>query len=216
MSTHGIFLMNRSFHLSSTVTVRHPNGTLASERSFKLWVSANRTRYLAIRERDDDVRAVYANGSVAFSRTERRDRVAYDGVAPPGGEIPGPGGVLGIDLSSRGVIYRFLDALGNVSTDDLANGSDGVRRYQFSSTDVDASNVERREAGDVRNVTVIAVVDDRGLVESLWTIYDRYWDDLRVRVFRRIRYSDVGATEVSPPDWVDEARNATRGNDEDY
>jgi hypothetical protein len=210
MRGHGLSLLNRSYEVRRTVTVRYRNGTVREETDVRAWVGRNRSEYLAVRtEADGSSLSVFADGRTAVSRTDRSGAPEYDLVTPPGGQIPSPGGMLGAELAFTSRIYLYLDGIDDLSVSEVTDGPDGTARYQISATGLDARAIDTVTSGSVSNVSVVIVANEAGLVESVWGLYTRVEDGHLLRVFERISFDGVGETTVPTPGWLDEARNAT-------
>lgn len=131
---------------------------------------------------------VYSNASGTWLRTERASgHVAFQtGVAGDWRAlIAGPGG-------EWGPVYAMA-AAPNTTTTTLANGSTRVT--------VDGGYLGRGNTSGTMTVT------PDGLVERYTLTYDSAWRNQPARVHTVRSYSQVGAPNVTRPDWV---ANATR------
>lgn len=64
---------------------------------------------------------------------------------------------------------------------------------------------------EATNYRAVAIVQEDGIVASLSVNYTLPVDGTRVLVTFQMAYSDIGNTTVSPPDWLETAKNETGG-----
>lgn len=204
---HADALSNTSFTVASTRTIRDANGTLRLHDSYTHriaaggWPSrvtsnttANRARdlgyvgYHDVESWNNDTVSLFAitreNGSTIYQRRGARE--------------------VGSDATRWSDLYQLLGTVNATVVDRIE--TDGTTRYVVVSTsqpDPQAFRYPRT------NVTVMAVVDEQGLVHRYTTSYDTYRSDEWVHVTRTVRFLAIGRTTVEKPPWFDEALNAT-------
>jgi hypothetical protein len=215
-------LGSQSFTLVSNRTVRDADGRVRSHLEVTVAVGENRS-YLAdlttagpegpVLLGRPPARGVYwSDGSDHARKLTRRNETSYDRI-DASRTFAGSwlfwtntvayGGVIG--RSSAESFYRstLRDVPAELAGQRTENGTTVVRLVGDRAGSTDFSQVD---AGDVRDVRLEAVVDERGLVRSFRLSYEAVVDgDLRT-VDWEISYERVGNTSVSRPDWFDRAR----------
>lgn len=85
---------------------------------------------------------------------------------------------------------------------------DGRTAFHYEGSDYTG---ERSIPGDVEEADVDVLVDERGFVNRIEQTYlgEHEGQDAEIQV--TIAYENLGETEITEPDWVDEAREATDG-----
>lgn len=209
------------YRFHSNWTVRYRNGSryaLADQRAavapdgFTVRVTvAGRPGFLTAGPRL--TAHLWSNGTVLVGRTERGDAVDYRYLGPGAYD----GGTGFYTSLRRPKPWRDHYALfGAVETRVVATQPrEGPDRYTVVGTRLrdPATFGAATDVRDPANVSLRAVVDERGVVRSLRLSYEgRLPTGERVRVSRSIRYTDVGAVRaVDRPPWFDAAVNESRG-----
>jgi len=201
---HAATLANGSFTVVREERRRYVNGSLRSSYRSVVRMSedGDRFRYELNQTGVDDGRTSeqrlvrYSDGSVVYVATTREGETTYSVVGGP--EAPAdPGTVLPGNATARFGILRLFGSL---------------RFEVLDSRTVDGRTVHRlavengsQTLGGLRNVSMNATVREDGVVTAYRLSYRV--EDLRVVV--AVEFSRVGETEVTPPDWLPAARNAT-------
>lgn len=200
---HERALRDRSFTVASNTTVEGPNGTLSREDS-RLQVAAGWERYYSSRvaERAPEYSVtvfrprleLWFDGSVTYFRGTRAGNVTYARQA---------GSAMG-DLSRRDRLYALYASF-ETRVESTGEGYRVVGTRLTSPAVLNAPLLVEAP----RNATFVAVLTPDGRVRRYRVAYDATLDNRRVRLVRRVRFSNVGATDVSQPAWYEEAKNAT-------
>lgn len=235
-AAHARVLGNTSYTVSVTQTIRHPNGTLWARRVITVRLAGNESRFfvrLAVSGPnaigllgEPPARAVFwsADNERIFRAFTRGNHTTYNTFRPRFSPVVGrvgtadywedivvPGG------QPYGDIAPLFAAVETRLTDRTVRN--GTTLYRIDGTAFrDPEPFARSErVGSPRNVSLRAVVDERGMVRRYRLSYAAVIDGDTVRVRRSIRYTGVGTTTVERPPWYDraledtpEATNATR------
>jgi hypothetical protein len=215
-AAHVAGLADRSYTLTATRTTREPNGTLRERLVLNLSLGADRS-YLAHAEtagphapvflgRPPASASYWSNGSVYARRLTHAGSTTYTTFQPTNGAgtwqywartVPfgGRGG------NPRGFLTRTFTAIPTRTTGRVADG--GPTAYTVVGTRATAPIELGVE--DPREVDLRAEVTADGLVRSLTLTYVGTVDGRPVTVTRRLRYEQVGETDVPRPAWVDRA-----------
>lgn len=175
--------------VSSTLAERGLGATYFPDGgSAEFWT--NGTRYLQYLDRDGSV----TYGGVPADRYAGRARTDLP-------LVPGGGRVL--------VLFDGLDVR-VVGTDTV----DGRRVYRLAATAAAAPPGLAAAEGvrDVRDLSLTATVDDRGVLRSYRLEYVAV-ADTRLDVVTTGTYDRVGSTTIERPDWYDEALQVVEGRD---
>lgn len=204
-------LQDASFTVASTRTIRDANGTLRLQASTTHriaaggWpsrvtsnVTANRARELGYVGHSDvdvwqnDTISLFAvtleNGSTIYQR-----RGAHEVTR---------------DATHWSDLYQLLGTVNTTVVERI--DTNGTTRYVVASTSQPDSRVFRTPRA---NVTLIAVVDEDGLVRRYTVSYDTSRDDEWIHVTRTVRFLAIGRTTVEKPPWFDDAMDATANRD---
>jgi hypothetical protein len=182
-------------------TVRYANGTRRSIRTIAV-VSSNRSRY------EVDRRVTGVDGGTSWVQVRSTgysvylkvigdgpgrvryedpsaDRVARSRTCTPVG-LPNP--------TFNGTVERAFDAVGDAS---IAVQRGRPDRYRIAAEGRDSARFDP-EASNVTNLTVGAVVEERGVVRYLRIAYAAQIDGTPARVTTTIRTYDVGTARFAP------------------
>lgn len=201
--THESTLEGQSFTVLDNTTVEGSNGTLSRWAS-RVRVTASRDRYHSFRVAETSSEypvsalrpqlEIWFDGSSMYFRGVRDGNVTY---------ARQRGNALG-DLSHRDRLYALYASF-ETRVERIDDG------YRVVGTRLDSPTVLNAplllEAP--RNATFVAVLAPDGRVRRYRVAYDATFDDRRVRLNRRVRFSKVGTTNVSRPSWYWKAKNAT-------
>ncbi len=163
-------------------------------------------------EQESLTKEAYANRTVLVSRTQVRDRVEYRYISNSSGG-PRTRGVADRSLSVRYYLESFL----------WTNKS-SIRCIETTNTGscltyrVEATGEPMELRGDVGDYRAIAVVESTGFIRKLtvqYTIPQRDNPEKQVQVRFQLNYTSVGDETVliTPPEWLDTARNQTERTD---
>lgn len=203
-AAHARILSNASYTVHRNVTRRDEDGTLAFGTDVVLRRAAfgDRFRYiLAFRGRDRRVVERYADGERIYERERAANETTYALVGAADGPLDPRDASFGALTNRRGVVDLFTRFRFEV-TGRIERG--GTTHYRLATP-------EPRDLPPLRNVTVRALVSERGLVREYSVSYLVVRDDAATRVDVTVRFSDLGTTAVAEPAWYDDARAATNG-----
>lgn len=200
---HESTLVGQSFTVGRNTTVEGPNGTLRQWDS-RVQVTAGRDRYHSFRIAETSSEypvsalhprlEIWFDGSSMYFRGMRDGNVTY---------ARQRGNALG-DLSHRDRLYALYASF-ETRVERVDDGYRVVGTRLASPPVLNAPLLLEAP----RNATFVATLTPDGRVRRYRLAYDATFDDRRVRLNRRVRFSRVGATTVSRPAWYGEARNAT-------
>lgn len=215
---HDAVVRNASVTATLERVRRYRNGSLFSAERRRVAASADRVRVdSTLAERGPGATYFPAGGSAEFwtdgtrylQYLERNGSVSYGGVPAdryagrPRTDlplVPGGGRVL--------VLFDGLDVrvVGNDTVD-------GRRVYHLAASAAEAPPGLAAAEGvrDVRELSVTATVDDRGVLRSYRLEYVAVVGDTRLDVVTTGTYDDVGSTTIERPAWYEEARQAVEG-----
>lgn len=198
-AAHARTLDAASYTFHRNVTRRALDGTLVlgTDTVLRRTASGNRFRYtLTFSGRERRVVDRYADGTRLYERestpnatTYRQLRVGEDPRNASFGSLTGRRDV--VNLFTR---FRF-------EIEDRVERN-GTTHYRLATT-------EPRDLLPLRDITVRALVSERGLVSEYDISYRVVRDDRAVRVRVTVRIGDVGTTTVAEPAWYDDALAAT-------
>lgn len=217
---HEAALVNESFTLTASRTLRATNGTLRSELTVTVSLGPDRSFLVNAETAGPDApvflgnppaRGTYwSNGTTYARRLARDDARVYNTFEPPGragtwrywtetvpfgGERDGP---------SAAFARAFAATETRVAT---PRERDGATRHRVSGDRA----VGAYDVGtDPRDVRLTASVTPEGLVRSFALSYTATVDGAPVRVAWRVRYTAVGRTTVADPPWLDRALRGER------
>jgi len=201
VSAHEAALANASYTVRLTTTRRSANGTLRSRYRRVVRLSGSRFHYVlhqtdraGNRTRTSRVER-YGDGDhlylIATTGTETTYRVHEGGGGAPTLAATGPGR-LGL-----GWLLGLLET--NLTDTRTQNGT---TLYRLVGGPL--------EGPPLRNLSLVAFVDARGVVREYHVSYAAVRDGELVRVRVDVAYTDIETTTVARPAWVAEAENATR------
>lgn len=218
-NAHGAALED-SHRFDSNWTVRYRNGslyalanqsTVVAPDGFTTWVTvAGHPGFLTTGPRLTV--DLWSNGSVLAERIEREDAVGYrylDAATYNAGT--------GFYTSLRRPKpwrdhYALFTAMGTRLVDTRTDTA-GPDRYTVVGTRLRDPATFGAATGvrEPANVSLRAVIDERGVVRSLWLSYTgRLPTGERVRVSRHVRYTEIGTVRgVSRPAWFETALNGS-------
>lgn len=206
---HDRRLADRSYTRADSRTVVDGNGTLRATRT-DLLVAAGGLPFLAERSAVSTPRydvesafseaTVYHDGGRAYYRAVE-DEVNYGtDTIPPAEVVP--------DRTGRAAVQEVLSAFEwEVQRVEIG----GQPHYRLESTAfVDPGPLDDAVLlTDPRNATARLLVGADGRVDRYRLEYETTYDDRTVGVTETVRWSNVGETNVPPPNWIDRARDAT-------
>jgi len=200
---HENTLVGQSFTVGQNTTVEGPNGTLSRWDS-RVRVTAGRDRYHSLRVAETSSEypvsalrprlEIWFDGSAMYFRGVRDGNVTY---------ARQRGNALG-DLSHRDRMYALYASF-ETRVERVDDGYRVVGTRLASPTVLNAPLL--LEAPPERHV--LATLTPDGRLRDYRVAYDATFDNRRVRLTRRVRFSNVGATTVSRPAWYGKAKNAT-------
>lgn len=217
---HQVALRNRSVTLHSNRTVTAANGTLvsrlvvtvalAADRSYRAQVGTAGPEAPVLLGRPPARGEYWSNGSLHLRRLSRDGRTTHDRIDPDRAFVGSwrfwttTVAYGGVSTREPAIYYATaFDAIPTTVVDRrTVNGTvvvrlvgDRARSTAFSQLDVDA----------VRNVSLVAEVDERGVVRSYRLSYLGLVDGEAYRVRWRIEHHRLDRTTVDPPAWADRA-----------
>lgn len=209
-TAHGEVLDGRSFRVRYRQVVALPGGD-RRVRTVVAAVSADRRRYRVreVERRPADgprSRVVTAHWSGegnatlrAISYGDTRTYGRLGDAALPGEGLPGVG-----DPTHRSLVRRAFGATVLTAVESVPGAVAPARYWLFA----DGNRADRVTPGSapVRNLSLRALVDSRGLVRTLRLSYERRDGDGWVGVTTTLAFDGVGGTDPAPPPWADDAR----------
>ena len=225
-AAHMDHLEGRSFTLVSNRTVRYANESVRSRLAIRIELARDRTYHAWAATTgpqaplflgEPPTRAEYWSDGFTYLRAsggERHNRT-YNEFDPPQGyagtwrywtRAAAFGGGTGNAERTIRSVFGSVD----VETVDrqTVNGTTLVR---LRATEQRGSSFAPETYGAVSNVSVVAVVEESGLVRSLEYRYDAVVDRQTVSVRRVVRYTNVTSTTVDRPSWYDRAVSGQQG-----
>lgn len=216
---HDRVVTNRSVTVSFERVRRYPNGSLHSRRARTVQVSADRQRLFSDFENsgpgatyfpEGGSVTVFTDGERLLQRTRRGGRTSYgglssaryrEGTTPIVPYLPGGGRIY--------VVFASVDT--RLVGSERGNGTE---RYRLESVGtVQTAGLAGSEGIDaVRELSVAATVDQRGVVQSYRLRYTGLADGTPLSVRVTASYRAVGTTEVERPPWYDRALRAVEGD----
>jgi len=216
-AAHRSVLDDRSFrvHYRRVVT---PSDEERRVRVVEAGVAADRGRY-RVREvvsrpadgpRGGVVTGYWSGGgnetlrTIAFAGTRTYGRLEAADLPDDG--LPGAG-----DPTHRALVERAFAATVLTGVESVPDAVAPAKYWVFAT----GNRADRitRNATPVRNLSLRALVDSRGLVHRLHLSYERRDGDAWVGVTTNLAFDGVGRTAIDPPTWVDNAPRA--GNESD-
>lgn len=216
---HERVIENRSYLLVSNRTVRRADGTLRSRLAVRLALDEDRSFHVDVSTEGPEApeflgrppaeAAYWSDGSTYLRRLTRDGRTTHVEYDEPGTwvgtwsywarSVPFGGGnnrpsTFYASLFSA-VPTRVVDA---TSVENVTVVRIEARGEEPFSDETFPGDVE-----SVHDVSLVALVDDDGLVRSLDLRYSGTAEGEPVRVHRTVRYEAVGSTGVERPPWYD-------------
>lgn len=223
---HARAVENASYVVVSNRTVTRPNGSLRSRLTTRVAVD-DRGHFLATAETagpdapvfigESPATATYWSNGTVYLRTLSHDgRTTYTQYEPPATwigtraywteAVP-----FGARSNRPATFYAAVfDAVPARVVGETSIHGTPVLRLEGPIDETDTVGDLPDDPDSVSNVTLVALVDQDGLVRALDLRYVGTLDEKPVRVNWSIRYSAVGSTEVERPPWYDRAVNESR------
>jgi hypothetical protein len=148
-------------------------------------------------------RTLYVDDSGAFLRTEFGNGSA-DAVVVARSDYESY-------VFTRAALTQYLDSL---TVDATTVERDGRTFYRLYSAGERPPAYASDQPALVTNYTATVYVTPEGLVRTLAVSYDRGREEMQRHVSVRYDYTEVGTTNVTRPDWVDDVPRAPRTDDE--
>lgn len=221
-AAHARALGGRSFTLVSEREARYANGTLrarlqlratlAADRGYRADVATAGPAAPVFLGRPPATATFWSNGNGLYLRKlTRGNTTVFNQFTPSQG---GAGGwrywvrtvPFGGQQATPTRFYTsvFLSVPVGLTGHERVDGPDGRVVYRFVGRGVERQRFEE-DLTNVRAVRLNATVTQQGLVRSLSLRYVGDVDGATVRVNRTVRYSRVGDTSVTRPEWFDRA-----------
>jgi hypothetical protein len=218
-NAHVTLVGNTSYTIVSNRTIRYANGTLASGLAVRTRLAADRRFLVTVSTagpegplllgRPPASARYWSNGSVYVRALTVDGRTTHTRFAPPDGFIGTwrywrstvPFG--GQEGNAAGTFAAVFRAVPTTVADTRSVGNRTVTRLVGDTAH--SGSFAKVGNGSVRNLTLAAAVDDRGLVRSFDLSYGTRKDDQPVRVEWSLRYLNVGNTTAARPPWFERA-----------
>lgn len=205
---HARALANTSYAVNQTLVQRYANGTLRSRYVTVARFTETPGRFAATLRQTDrrDGRLVerivrrYGDGDDAYAAITEKNTTRYRRLRWPDGERRDPRQVYPENLTNAQSIARVFTLVetGVVDTVEV----NGTRYARLEST----SNAT---LPPLSNVSVTALVSERGVIRSYRVTYDVSRSEGSVRATVAVSYTRVGETTVTEPSWLDRVDNGT-------
>ena len=216
-AAHDSRLEERSYRLVSNQTIRYDNGSVRSQYLTDLRLAANRTYSVTVRTDgpagprllgDPPAVSEFWSDGETYVRAFGTTDPTYNEFTPTASGVGtwrfwATTGAFEVPRSPSTVIAESLGAVPTRVESTRSVGGD--ERYRVVDAGASEAELPFPAASPARNVSLVAAVDQSGLVRRLELEYTGRIDGDRVTVSRSIVYSDVGATEVGRPAWFDRA-----------
>ena len=217
---HMEHLRSQSFTLASNRTTVFENGSLRSQLNVTVALAQDRTYHARVTTAGPEAplllgeppaAAEFWSNRFTYVRAFGLDRQnrTYNEFVPQGGHVGTwqywtRTAAFGGGTGNAGKTIE--DLFGSVSVTVVERETvNGTTRYRLRATERSGTAFAPEEATAVGNLTLVAVVENTGLVRSARYRYDATVDGQRVTVERAFRYAGVGTTEVTRPAWYDRA-----------
>lgn len=220
-AAHEASIDGEGYVLLSNRTVRYENGTVRSRLALRVALGVNDT-YLAEAATAGPhapkflglppARATYwSNGTLYLRRAADGNATTYNSFVPPNGDVASPqywvstvafGGRVG---NRPGTFFESVFASVPTRIEVRTPGPTDTYRLVNRGTIRTSDPPFAGEVSNVRDVVLIARVDERGVVRSLHLGYTGVVGGETVRVDRDIAYRAIGNTTVGRPPWFERA-----------
>lgn len=205
---HARALANASYAVNQTLVQRYANGTLRSRYVTVARFTETPGRFAATLRQTDrrDGRLVertvrrYGDGDAAYAAITEENATRYRRLRWPDGEPRDPQQVYPENLTNVRSIARVFTLVETRVVDTVE--MDGTRYARVES----APNAT---LPPLANVSVTALVSERGVIRSYRVTYDVSRSEESVRATVAVSYTRVGETTVSEPPWLDRVDNRT-------
>lgn len=201
-AAHAAALTDTSVTFHANYTERASDGTVLERTATTVrFGTGDRYHYVSIdADRSEAVRRVerWSDGERVLERRSTRNGTAYRVVRGADGEPLPPVVALPVGRAESGGIERVFRAVETtVVGREVRNGT---THYRVVSTGMTTPNPTA-----VRNASLVALVDERGVVHRYRLAYtiDRGDDAGAVRVVGMVRFTALGTTTVERPAWAD-------------
>lgn len=222
---HARAIENTSYVVVSNRTVSGPNGTLLSRLTTRIAVDDQEGFHARAETAGPEapvfigeppaIGIYWSNGTVYLRKLSHGDRTVYTQYEPPNTWVGtraywAEAVPFGARNNRPATFYTavFHAVPARVVGETSIHGTPVLRlEGTINETDTDADLPD--DLDSISNVTLVALVDQDGLVRALDLRYVGTLDEEPVRVHWSVRYSDIGSTSVDRPSWYDRAANET-------
>lgn len=205
---HARALSTTSYTVNQTIVQRYSNGTLRSRYVTVARFTETPGRFAATLSQADrrDGRLVertvrrYGDGEAAYAAITEANTTRYQRLRWPDGEPRDPRQVYPENLTNARSIARVFTL---------------VETRMVDTVEVNGTRYARLESAPnatlppLTNVSVTALVSERGVLRSYRVTYDVSRAEESVRATVAVSYTRVGETTVSEPPWLDRVDNGT-------
>lgn len=209
---HVAALAETSYTVNQTVRRQYANGTLTRRYVTRVRFAADASRFRAVRRQTErrggalvDRRVErYGDGRRLSEAVTENGTTTYGLVRWPDGRPRPPSSAYPWNLTNGRQIERLFGLVETRPTGRFVrNGTRFVR----------LETVEPATLRPLENVTLTAVVSERGVVRAYRVRYEFPTDEGRVEALVAVTYDGVGTTTVEPPAWLDrvDARETATG-----
>lgn len=211
IAAHEQALADTNVTTRRTAAERYANGSLRYAERTRAWVASDHQRYHVVWTHDGAMARrygaperfeVWSNGSITLARVNNTGGTTYHR-----GSYRGPG------------FYqdRLVVALSGMETADVTPTTvNGTRAYRVVDRNVSTprliamdSVLRPYEIEAVRDVTVAALIRQDGLIQHVVVRFTVETGTATLDVEERIRFTNVGSTNVTRPAWLPSALNQT-------
>lgn len=205
---HTRALANTSYTVNQTLVQRYSNGTLRSRYVTVARFTATPGRFTATLNQTDrrDGQLVertvrrYGDGDDAYAAITERNTTRYQRLRWPDGEPRDPRQVYPENLTNTRSIARVFTLVETRVVDTVE--VNGTRYARLNS-------VGNASLPPLANVSVTALVSERGVLRSYRVTYDVSRSEGSVQATVAVSYTRVGETTVSEPAWLARVDNGT-------
>lgn len=205
---HALALANTSYTVNQTLVQRYANGSLRSRYVTVARFTETPGRFDATLRQADrrDGRLVertvrrYGDGDAAYVAITEENTTRYQRLRWPDGEPRDPQRVYPENLTNARSIARVFTLVETRMVDTVE--VNGTRYARLESA-------ENATLPPLANVSVTALVSERGVLRSYRVTYDVSRREGGVRATVAVSYTRVGETTVTEPSWLDRVDNGT-------